>query len=269
MIAKFDIDGTIYKVDFTKPHSIAIPLDFNGQQPNTYGVPKATSKAYADENFVGDVRQGGSCNFETIQMTPHCNGTHTECLGHITKDRVHIAETNNKKISTALLISIEPTTASDTTESYNHTLNESDRLITKSAIESQIAKHAVTNFDSLIIRTEPNTSSKLSDNYSELPAYFSHEAMQYIFELGVSNLLVDVPSIDRLYDAGIMDNHRTFWQVNEQRQLNQGTSHKTVTEFVYADNSLSDGLYLLDIQIPPFLSDAAPSTPILYYLEKQ
>ena len=51
--------------------------------------------------------------------------------------------------------------------------------------------------------------------------------------------------------------------------MNGTTSHKTVTEFMFADDSTADGYYILDIQLPPFVSDAAPSSPILYKLEKK
>ncbi len=269
MIAQFNINDHLYLADLSKPISIAIQLDFVGKQPNTYAVPHAQSRAYKDGTFVGDIRQGGSCNFETIELTPHCNGTHTECIGHITRERVHIAETDFKRISTALLISIEPIVAGDHAHHYNYTLENGDLLITRELLEAEISKHSISELDSLIIRTRPNTDKKLTDNYDDLSAYFSKDAMEYILELGISNLLVDMPSIDRLYDDGLMMNHRAYWQVGEERDVNPRTAHKTVTEFIYAADSVDDGYYLLDIQIPPFLSDAAPSTPLLYKLEKK
>ncbi|PKL79416.1 MAG: hypothetical protein CVV25_08200 [Ignavibacteriae bacterium HGW-Ignavibacteriae-4] len=269
MKAQFDLNNHQYEADLSKPISIAIPLDFIGKQPNTYDVPYAQSRAYKDGTFVGDIRQGGSCNFETIELTPHCNGTHTECIGHITRERVHIAETNFKRISTTLLITIKPIIANVHAHHYNYTLENGDLLITKELLEAEIKKWGSLEFDSLIIRTLPNTDKKLSDNYDDVPAYFSLDAMEYILELGISNLLVDMPSIDRLYDDGLMMNHRAYWQVGEEREVNSNTDHKTVSEFIYAANSVADGYYLLEIQIPPFLSDAAPSTPLLYNLEKK
>lgn len=269
MIALFNLNNHQYEADLSKPISIAIPLDFIGKQPNTYDVPRAVSHAYEDGTFIGDVRRGGSCNFETVNLTPHCNGTHTECIGHITRERVHIAETDFKRISTAMLISVEPIVADDHAHHYNYSLEIGDLLITKELLEIEIKKHGNVEFDSLIIRTLPNTDKKLSDQYDDVPAYFSFDAMEYILELAVSNLLVDMPSIDRLYDDGLMTNHRTYWQVSEEREVNETTAHKTVSEFIYAADSVVDGYYLLEIQTPPFLSDAAPSTPLLYKLEKK
>ncbi|HNB56593.1 MAG TPA: cyclase family protein, partial [bacterium] len=72
-----------YAIDLNSPLDISIPVYFDGLQPNTYGVPVASARAYEDGKFVGDVRRGGSCNFEEYRIVPHCNGTHTECVGHI------------------------------------------------------------------------------------------------------------------------------------------------------------------------------------------
>jgi len=76
MDVKFLIDNKGYSLDFSKFHDLSIPINFNGEQPNTYGVDKAISTAYEDGKFIGDTRKGGPCNFETYSITPHCNGTH-------------------------------------------------------------------------------------------------------------------------------------------------------------------------------------------------
>ncbi|MEM7040910.1 MAG: hypothetical protein AAF570_28360, partial [Bacteroidota bacterium] len=89
-------------------HSIAIPIQFDGPQPNTYGVPAATSKAYEGSGFIGDTRQGSGCNFETYNFTPHCNGTHTECIGHIALDRIAITDQLRDTLLPSKLISINP-----------------------------------------------------------------------------------------------------------------------------------------------------------------
>ena len=33
-------------------------------------------------------QRGASCNCEVITLIPHCNGTHTECVGHLTRERL-------------------------------------------------------------------------------------------------------------------------------------------------------------------------------------
>ena len=77
-------------------------------------------------------------------------------------------------------------------------------------------------------------------------------------ELGIRNLLIDTPSIDRFNDDGILGNHHIFFAEN-------GIANKnTLTELVYVPNLYKDGLYLLNLGVPNFQLDAAPSRPILF-----
>ena len=46
MKAEVEIGNKKYNIDFSKGIDISIPLKFNGEQPNTYGVEKATSRPY-------------------------------------------------------------------------------------------------------------------------------------------------------------------------------------------------------------------------------
>ena len=82
--------------------------------------------------------------------------------------------------------------------------------------------------------------------------FFSIDAMQYIKDIGVKHLLVDTPSVDRLYDEGILSAHNI--SDTKDKNYNPNTKHKTITMTV--DNSIDDGNYLLTLQIPAFVSDA-------------
>src|SRR5215211_502321 len=80
------------KVRLDDPIDISIPLMFGGLQPNAYGAPPATSEVVCSGDLIGDTRRGGSCNFERYILIPHCNGTHTECVGHITHERISVRD---------------------------------------------------------------------------------------------------------------------------------------------------------------------------------
>ena len=97
----------------------------------------------------------------------------------------------------------------------------------------------------------------------EDPAFLSIEAMEYIVSLGVDHLLVDTPSVDRLLDEGNLSSHNIFWET-KGKEFNSKTQNKTITEMIFASEEIKDGRYLLNLQIPAFVSDAAPSRPILY-----
>ena len=90
--------------------------------------------------------------------------------------------------------------------------------------------------------------------------------MERINELGVKHLLVDMPSIDRMHDDGLLTNHHLFWNVPEGTHELTKTAHvgKTITEMIFVPDSIVDGRYLLNLQIAPFCTDAAPSRPILF-----
>ena len=258
-----DIEGKKIQIDFSKGKDISIPLFFNGDQPNTYGVDKATAKPYQDGQFIGDTRKGGPCNFETYSFTPHCNGTHTECIGHITDERIDILSSLNEEMIPATLISITP---KSTNENYIPYLNNDDLVITKEDLELQLKDVNPGFLKGVIIRTLPNSESKKNKDYMKAePAFFSIEAMEYIVSLGVQHLLVDTPSVDRLLDEGNLSAHNIFWETKE-KEFNLNTKNKTITEMIFASEDIKDGSYLLNLQVPAFVSDAAPSRPILYRL---
>lgn len=244
-------------LNFKNPIDISIPLRFDGPQPNAYGVELASAKACEYGELVGDTRRGGSCNFERITLIPHCNGTHTECVGHITNERISVRDCLQDVMMSAVLVSVEAEVAVN-----------GDLVISKASLENaKVVPPADAGGSALIVRTLPNDDSKLSNIYDEnnIPPYFMAEAMQFIVECGFKHLLVDLPSIDKLFDEGKLLNHRIFWNVEPGSfELNpQSRVKSTITEMIYVPNDIADGEYLLNLQIAPFESDAAPSRPIL------
>jgi arylformamidase len=248
-------------------YDISIPLRFNGVQPNAYGVSTAASTACEAGDLVGDTRRGGSCNFEQYTFIPHCNGTHTECVGHITHDRISVLDCLQDVFIRALLVSVEPERAADSSESYSVPFESDDLLITKRSLENSAASGSADG-QALVIRTLPNDESKKGRSYGEdmIPPYFTSEAIQFIVQNGFSHLLVDVPSIDRLFDEGKLSNHRTFWNVESGSNAVKSDSRitSTVTELIYVPHHVTDGKYWLNLQIAPFAADATPSRPILF-----
>lgn len=234
---------------------ISIPLKFNGPQPNAYGVARAASEPVRAGSLVGDTRQGGSVNFEQYTFIPHCNGTHTECVGHITDERISVRECLQDVIVPAVLVTVEPER------------DGGDLVIDKTLLVGRVADRNVRVPSALIVRTLPNDESKLTAEYGEanIPPYFTADGMEYIVECGFKHLLVDMPSIDRLFDDGKLANHRIFWNVEPgSREVNADTRiNSTITEMIYVPSEVADGEYLLNLQIAPFESDCAPSRPVL------
>jgi kynurenine formamidase len=270
MKLSLDFNGSSVWINTENPLEISIPLEFHGAQPRSFGVPAAVAEALDAGGFVGDTRRGGSCNVECVTFIPHCNGTHTECAGHITDERLFIVDALRNSFSTARLVSVAPVPAAGSMEHASVAFEQGDLLITRAAL-SKALEGVSGNHSALIIRTLPNNASKKSRDYSkEAPAFLSLEAAQFVAEKGFQHLLLDVPSLDRAHDEGKLSAHRIFWGMKEgEKKLpSREVLSKTITEFVFVPDAIRDGSYLLLIEIAPFVSDAAPSRVRLFELHQ-
>lgn len=261
MELRVGIAGRNYEADLSRPKSLTIPLMFDGAQPGFFGAPNASAAPYKGEGFIGDTSLGGSCNVSEIRLVPHCNGTHTENFGHIVHTDLPVWLSLGQALMPARVISVSPGDHSGT----------GDLTIARADLAQAIAGQDFDDIDALIIRTVPNSPSKKSMTYddSHRPPYIAEDAMSLIVETDIRHLLVDFPSIDKMHDHGMLANHRLFWAVaaGSKEAAPDTRTDKTITEMIFVDDSVEDGLYLLDLQVPVWDSDAAPSNPVLYPLK--
>jgi kynurenine formamidase len=242
------------EIDLSKPFDISIPLTNNEQNPIAWyqNTPEIAPVTMGD--WIGKVSDGSSTNFNNIFFNPHGHGTHTECLGHITREFYSINQCLKQFFFKAELISVEPENIDD------------DFVITKKQIEKSLNG----KFPSaIVIRTLPNLDEKKHRNYSKTnPPYLSEEAAIFIRESGIQHLLIDLPSVDREEDEGKLLAHKAFWNVKDIANLNDDSRlDSTITEMIFVPNEILDGSYLLNIQIASFENDASPSKPILYKID--
>jgi arylformamidase len=266
-----EFDGRHYRVG-SQFHDLSNAISFGESQLECFGAPPARQDALRLGGFVGDVREGGSCNCATLTITPHCNGTHTESVGHITRDRLNVREICRDVLVPALLTTILPQrAASIAVPNRDPIMQPEDLLITRDVVESSVKASKLSRLPpALVIRTLPNDESKRTRQYSQSPApYFTAEAMRWIVDQGVDHLVVDLPSLDRAEDQGRLAAHRAFWNVPAGATSTDRSTrvHATVTELAYIQNDVLDGLYLLNLQIAPIDGDAAPGRPVLMALE--
>ncbi len=261
-----EIDSQSYAIDLSRGQSIAISMNFDGPQPNHFGVERAAEKTVEVGDFVGDTSRGGSCNVKSLNLIPHCNGTHSESVSHIVHQSVPVGSLLRDAWYVARVVSVAPVSARDTRESYRPELDHHDRVIPAESLE----QFTIDDSPALVIRTLPNSVEKKSVAYGTdvHPAFMTVEAMQAIVAAGVEHLLLDLPSVDKMYDEGLLTNHHLFWNVAEGTHELTGVTqrNKTITEMVFVPDEIADGRWLLNIQIPDFVSDAAPSRPILFPL---
>ena len=94
-------------------------------------------------------------------------------------------------------------------------------------------------------------------------SFLTLDAGRFLVDVGVQQLVVDLPDIDPSDDDDAA--HRIFWGLPDgSRRLADATgAHRTLTELAWIPNRAAAGPYLLDLQIPAFRLDTAPSRPIL------
>jgi kynurenine formamidase len=253
MIATIQHLQGIYRIDLSRPIDLAIPMHRSG--PRAWYAEPMSIRPVINRYFTGSVALGGNVNFNDIHFNPHAHGTHTETVGHISRELVSIENGFDRYWWLAKLISIEPERAAANSEG----VMAGDSVITLQQIQQALGTHIP---EALIIRTLPNSTEKLHANYSNTNFTFMQpEAAAWLAELGVQHLLVDTPSIDREEDEGKLLAHHAFWIYPAQPRLKA-----TITEMIYADGSIEDGTYMLNLQVASFRNDAAPSRPALYKL---
>jgi arylformamidase len=254
------------EVDLAQPLSLAIPLDFAGAQPRHFGAPPASAQPYAVPGFAGAVRAGASCNCEVLTLIPHCNGTHTECVGHLTREALDAHRVIPAGLVPALLVSVTPEPAEHSGEDSAPPPQRGDRLITRRALEAAWSAAPFAP-EALAIRTRPNAPDKRSRDYSEvMPPYLSRQAAEFLVERGIWHLIVDVPSVDRTHDEGRLTAHRIFFGLPAHSvQLSDAQRPAaTITELAFMPDAAADGAYLAQLQAPALGGDAVPSRPLLY-----
>ena len=106
MNARIAVGGRELHIDVSRPVMLALALDFAGPQPRHFGAPRARSQPFEAAGFEGSVERGASCNCELITLIPHCNGTHTECVGHLTRERLDAWRVVPAGFLPALLLSV-------------------------------------------------------------------------------------------------------------------------------------------------------------------
>lgn len=247
MKATISYRNTQYKIDLAQPIDISMPLMGSPENVTAWYVKPPEFTPVLENGFVGDVNLGGAVNFRNIFFNPHGHGTHTECVGHISKEQYTINDCLKQFTYLAKLVTIMPNEV------------DGDSVIMKEQLEGLWSADEA---DAIIIRTLPNTDQKLHKQYSNTNPTFVHkDAMQYLVDNGVKHLLIDTPSVDKEQDGGELIAHHIFWDYPNNLQ-----EERTITELVYVANEVEDGFYILQFQIASFVNDASPSKPTLYQI---
>lgn len=249
MTAEIQYEGKTFKVDLSKPIDISLMLRGDNKNPVAWYLNAPKIEPVRDGDFVGKVSEGASVNFNNIEFNPHGHGTHTECVGHISREFHSINQSLKNFFFAAKLFSVEPEKKGE------------DLVISEEQLKQKLQKNET---EALIIRTLPNYIEKRSRKYSNTNwPYLEESAARYIRECGVKHLLLDLPSVDKEKDEGKLLAHKAFWNYPKNTRFDA-----TITELIFVPNTVDDGEYLLNLQIASFENDATPSKPVLYKILK-
>ncbi|MFC7358028.1 cyclase family protein [Jejudonia soesokkakensis] len=245
MKATIKIREELCTIDLSRPLDISIPLKDTLENPLAWYLDKPKIEPVQLDTWIGKVSEGASVNFNNIFFNPHAHGTHTECVGHISKEFHSVNKALGSYFFSAEVISVTP-----------ESLGE-DQIIPSAQLKGLLAGKTP---EAVVIRTLPNTAAKKSRKYSNSNWPYLHEnAAKYLRELGVKHLLIDLPSVDKEKDGGQLLAHKAFWNYPEMPRY-----ECTITEFIYVSNSIKDGSYLLNLHMASFENDASPSRPVLF-----
>lgn len=239
------IEGNSYTALLSKSIDLSQGFGLGGDNALAFHIPPAEIAPIRVGDFVGSVAAGSGANCEVIQFCAHGNGTHTECIGHITRERHSVNKLIGSGLKAACLVSVTPEKRGD------------DWVITAPGLSATLLHRT----PAIIIRTN-NISDIRGKNWSGTnPCYFEPAAIKLLVDAGYEHILTDLPSIDREEDGGALASHHVWWQYPQNPRM-----HASITELIVVPEMLQDGLYLLNLQFAPIESDASPSRPIVYPL---
>jgi len=248
---------TALDLDFASATAVALQLDFGAPHPRHFGAPAAAMQPLRLGDFEGEVLRGASCNCSRITLVPHCNGTHTEGVSHLTVQQVPLQQYVPLAPLPALLLSVAPTRAASGTEDSDPAPQPADEIITRESLLRAWAPFAGTRAPALLLRTGAGIDN---DN----PPFVSRQFMQELVARGIEHLVIDLPSVDRTRDEGHLTAHRIFFGLPphsvDRAQATRG--HCTITELAHFPAALADGPCALQLQLAPFSGDAVPSRPL-------
>jgi len=249
MKSNLQIGKESYNIDLSKPLDISLSLQASTKNPIAWYLDAPKFEPVVMGDWIAKVSKGASVNFNNIEFNPHAHGTHTESVGHISKDFCSINDILKTFFFTAEVISVEPEKEGK------------DFIISEEKIKSQLENKSP---QAIIIRVMPNSASKKSKKYSNTNwPYLHHKAASYIRKKGIEHLLIDLPSVDKEKDGGKLLAHKAFWNYPKNPRL-----QATITELIFVPNKVKDGSYILNLMIASFHNDATPCKPILYKIER-
>ena len=250
MTLRIELDhfGRVWKAQ-GPPVDLSVPVD------PLSGLPKAWYKGPAEvhpvrsDGWVGSVAEGGAVNFRDVLFNPHAHGTHTETHEHIhdTFDPIdhHVRSGAIPFVLPSYLVDAPPCET------------KGDLVVLLQALEHHSKTIELLQPKAMVIRT--GHGQDLKDWSQSNPPYLEAGFAERLAAWNIDHLLIDLPSVDREVDGGILRAHNAFF--GPYTSPRKGA---TISELLRIPNGLLEGAGLLALQVAPFINDAAPSRPVWF-----
>lgn len=232
-----------YAVDFSLGIDCSSTYGLTTAEPRAWHAQPVKIEAVRQGDWVGEVKQGAPVNFCNVHLNPHGNGTHTECVGHITPQKQSINEVLPGYQGIANFCRLTP-------DAHN------GKMVSLKAVQ---ALNLSFDFEVLMVEVPATFPQDFSGTN---PAYFEPALLSFLRQQGIKHFITNLPSVDPEEDAGALAAHKAFWNYPAQIDL-----ECTITELAYFPSDLKPGAYFLNLQVAPLHNDASPSRPVLYALK--
>ena len=241
-------NGHEWRTDGT-PFDLSVPVNPHTGLPRAWYKGPATAEPVRSDGWIGSVAEGGAVNFRDLNFNPHAHGTHTETSEHIRDEFKPIdalARTSAMPfLMPAYLIRAQPEASGD------------DWIVPRSVLDSSM--NDIQQWAPIALILQCCTGSVQRDWSNTNPPYLESGFAAQLVSLGIRHLLLDLPSVDKEVDGGVLEAHHAFFDAG--RGDRQGV---TISELLCVPDTVNPGPGLLALQVAPIVNDAAPSRPIWF-----
>lgn len=237
------IGGRPYAWDPDAGRDLSRPESFGGGEPVAFGLSRPRIEWVSGS---ADDRDSAPFRCGTIHgLNPHAM-THIEGPGHIGGAPLSAARLLDTHHFPARLVTVAPERAPD-----------GDRVVTEKVIADAFGP--ISDFEeAVLLRTLPRGTDPPGSFTGTNPPYVAAKAARLIRRRGTRVLLVDLPSLDREDDGGLLAAHHAFLDPGG------GEPPRAVCELISIPGDVEDGRYILTLIPLSWEIDACPVRPILY-----
>ncbi|MCS6948512.1 MAG: cyclase family protein, partial [Steroidobacteraceae bacterium] len=217
------------------------------------------------DRFSGSVATGAGCNCRVLQLTPHGSGTHTEGVGHLSVDADDVLPVLPTLPQPAVLLRVTAQISAATAENSDYPPAPDDQLVTSAALAAAWPAQLPFAVNTAVVAVRCAAPAAVP--------YFTRAAADWLVRQGILHLIVELPSIDRLQDDGMLTAHRVFFGLPARCERPQPAARDaqrpqaTITELAQIPAALPSGPGAVQIQAPPLSGDAIPTRPLWYPLQ--